>query len=135
MQDPYERVEYLQGAWADARADKTPDDCFIPYIQLHEFEAYLFCDVSQFASVSENAERQIEALGKVAADFQSPELIDEKTPPSKRIKKQFPEYDKVSDGPPMAKEIGLENIRSQCPHFDRWITRLENLGAKSRESH
>ena len=30
-----------------------------------------------------------------------------------------------------AETIGLENIRFKCPHFKRWIERLEKLGAKS----
>ena len=33
--------------------------------------------------------------------------------------------------PQAAETIGLENIRFKCPHFKRWIERLENLGAKS----
>ena len=40
---PYTRVEALERAWSD----ETRDRRFIPFIQLHEFEAYLFSDVSR----------------------------------------------------------------------------------------
>ena len=30
-----------------------------------------------------------------------------------------------------AETIGLENIRFKCPHFKRWIERLEKLGVRS----
>ena len=38
--DPYRRVEALEKSWLD----ETGDPRFIPFIQLHEFEAYLFVD-------------------------------------------------------------------------------------------
>ena len=39
---PYRRVAALEEAWAD----ETDDRRFIPHIQLHEYEAYLFTDLS-----------------------------------------------------------------------------------------
>ena len=32
----------------------------------------------------------------------------------------------------MAELIGLENIRSKCPHFNAWLERLEKLGSLDR---
>ena len=123
---PYKRVEVLEKFWFD----ETGDNRFIPFIQLHEFEAYLFCDVSRFDFFFDNAELKISALRKIAEQFQSPELIDdgEHTAPSKRIGSQFPEFVKPTDGPQIAERIGLENIRAKCPHFNGWIERLEKLG-------
>ena len=125
---PYERVVALETSWVDDTEDKR----FIPFIQLHEFEAYLFCDVSRFDFFFDNADSEISALLKIADQFQSPELIDDgqHTAPSKRISGQFPEYEdsKPTIGSQMAERIGLENIRSQCPHFKGWLERLENLG-------
>ena len=40
--DPYRRVEILEESWAK----ETNDLRFIPHIQLHEYEAYLFSDIS-----------------------------------------------------------------------------------------
>ena len=126
--DPYKRVEALEKSWLD----ETGDNRFIPFIQLHEFEAYLFSDVSRFASFFDNADSKISALGKIADKVQSPELIDDgqHSAPSKRISDQFPEYEdsKPTNGSQMAELIGLENIRSKCPHFNAWVERLEKLG-------
>jgi len=125
---PYKRVEALERSWFD----ETSDARFIPFIQLYEFEAYLFSDVSQFAFFFDNADSKISALQRVADGVLSPELINDgqHTAPSKRINDQFSEYErsKTRVGPQMAERIGLENIRSKCPHFRTWIERLESLG-------
>ncbi len=127
---PYKRVEYIEKRWYDV----TDDHRFIPFIQLHEFEAYLFTDVSRFAFFFEKAESRVTALQRVADESQSPELIDDglHTAPSKRVIAQFPEYSKTTVGPQMAERIGMGRIRSECPHFHRWIVRLENLGSSVR---
>lgn len=128
--DPYKRVEFLEKSWGA----RVSDSRFIPYIQLHEFEAYLFSDVSQFGFFFENASNRIVALKKILDDAQSPERIDDgqHTAPSKRIIQQFPDYKDMKPivGPQMAKRIGVENIRYMCSHFGNWLEQLENLGAK-----
>lgn len=43
--DPYRRIEALETSWAE----KTNDVRFIPHIQLHEYEAYLFADISKLS--------------------------------------------------------------------------------------
>ena len=129
--DPYRRVEALEKSWLE----ETGDSRFIPFIQLHEFEAYLFSDLSRLALFFDNANSGIAALRKIVEGVQSPEQIDDgqHTAPSKRIIEQFPEYDdlKPTVGPQAAETIGLENIQSKCPHFMKWIERLEKLGGKS----
>ncbi len=126
--DPYKRVEALERSWSD----ETDDHRFIPFIQLHEFEAYLFSDVSQFAFFFDNADSSISALQSMVNDVPSPELIDDgqHTAPSKRISNEFPEYSKTTVGSQMAERIGLENIRSKCPHFKAWVERLEKLRSR-----
>ncbi len=129
--DPYQRVEALEQSWLD----KTGDSRFIPFIQLHEFEAYLFSDVSRLALFFDNPSSGIAPLRRIVDGVQSPEQIDDgqHTAPSKRIIEQFPEYDdlKPTVGPQAAESIGLENIRSKSPHFKKWIERLEKLGEQS----
>jgi hypothetical protein len=41
----------------------------------------------------------------------------------------FPDYEgaKPTIGPQVGELIGLDMIRSKCPHFGRWLTRLEKL--------
>ena len=124
---PYDRVTCLEESWHA----ETNDHRFIPFIQLHEFEAYLLTDTANFSEFFDDSRRGIEELQSVADDAQSPELIDDgqHSAPSKRIISQFPTYEKLKTtvGPQMAKLIGLPKIRSACPHFDTWLSRLEQL--------
>ena len=107
------------------------DRRFIPYLQLHEFEALLFSDPGKFAVFFPHHEAEIIALSAVAAQFAGPEDIDDgpETAPSKRIGQQLPAYLKMkaAAGPQIAAAIGLPAIRAKCPHFNQWLTTLENL--------
>ena len=127
--NPYEQVGTLQEAWQEETVDKR----FIPFIQLHEFEAYLFVDVTRFPEFCDTPRRGITELQRVVDNVDSPELIDDgqHSAPSKRIIDQIPAYKRLksSVGPQMAEDIGLPAIRSKCPHFHEWVCRLERLGA------
>ena len=127
---PYKRVESLEATWSQLTNDKR----FIPFIQLHEYEAYLLADTSQFDFFFDNAGSKIAALQKIVGGETTPELINDgqHTAPSKRIIDQFPEYEdlKTTVGPQMAELIGLANIRDKCPHFNVWLERLEKLGTE-----
>ena len=126
---PYERVEILERALAENIGDRR----FIPYIQLHEFEALLLADPSKLALEFDGYNEQIQQLASMTSEFGSPELIDSgaHTAPSKRIIAKIPEYKpwKQSSGPITARRIGLSVLRSKCPHFGEWLGKLEALGA------
>jgi len=128
-QDPYQRVAALE----QAMKDDIGDPRFIPYIQLHEFEALLFAQPEAFECYYDQHKKQIASLATVCNDFENPELIDDgqDTAPSKRIGNQIPEYlaAKPTAGPMIAAEIGLDVIRAKCRHFNEWLTKLEELGA------
>jgi hypothetical protein len=47
------------------------------------------------------------------------------TAPSKRVQALVPGYEKPLLGTLAVIEIGLDKIRAECPHFQRWIERLE----------
>lgn len=104
---------------------------FTPYLQLHEFEALLLADPSKFDWIFIEHSEAIKRLVALTASFATPEDIndDPATAPSKRIIREIPEYEfqKASAGPIIASKIGLQVLRQKCPHFDSWITRLENL--------
>src|SRR5439155_124802 len=124
---PDKRVEALEKAFAIDIGDGR----FVPYIQLHEYEAYLFSDVTRFGYFYDHHEKQIAALKAVADRYAKPEMIDDgqHTAPSKRIIAELPDYEdaKSAVGPQVAGLIGLEVIRSKCPHFGDWLSRLEDL--------
>lgn len=126
---PHERVRFLESAFADDIRDHR----FIPHLQLHEFEAMLFCDPRVFCNLDDRAyTKAAEAMEAIRQEFASPELIDDgpKTAPSKRIIELIPDYAdmKSEDGPDLACIIGLPALRGQMPHFDAWLASLEALG-------
>ncbi len=102
-------------------------DKFIPYVQMHEFEALLFSDPKMLADGLELPD--CSATQSIRDQFQSPEEINdsEQTAPSKRIMGLNPGYSKVTDGILISQKIGLDTMRARCPHFNAWIARLEAL--------
>ena len=127
--DPYDRVKLLESALAD----DIDDWRFIPYVQLHEFEALLFANPSRFSVFFMDSDQQISQLEVIASDTNNPELIDDgsETAPSRRIISHIPEYahSKAVAGPQIARAITLDVMRQKCPHFNEWLTRLEQLDA------
>jgi hypothetical protein len=101
---------------------------FVPYIQLHEFEALVFSDTDVLSHILLNPSLKT-VLDKIVEDCGGPEDIDDgpATAPSKRIEELRPAYNKPSDGPDAAILIGVEKIRQSCPHFDAWLGSLEAL--------
>lgn len=126
---PRERVCALEQAFADDIGDRR----FIPYIQLHEFEALVLADPAKLRDLFPERENEICRLMSQLAHFDSPEDVDDgpNTAPSKRVSAAIPSYEgqKVAIGPLVAEAIGLSAIRAKCRHFDQWLTRLESLGA------
>lgn len=129
-QDPRARVESLEASWLADIGDQR----FIPFITLHEYEGLLFSEISHLEFFFENSRARIAKLKKMAESFDSPELINDgnQTAPSKRIIAEIPDYQgaKTTVGPQLAELIGLNEIRRKCPHFDAWISRLEQLGRR-----
>jgi hypothetical protein len=126
--DPYEKVKCIETAFAG----DINDNRFIPYIQLHEFEALLFSELDVLLLEYEERMAEVQNLKKqlsLAQYNNNPELINEKkeTSPSHRIIAQIPEYQKVNSGSLIADLISISNLRQKCRHFDEWITKLENL--------
>ena len=126
--EPADRVLELEKALAVELGDLR----FIPFLQLHEFESFLYCDLKQIQSRIENSEKAIAHLQAEVASFTCPEDINEgeTTAPSKRLIRHVPRYGylKESIGAPAASAIGLQVLREKCPHFGQWLARLEKLG-------
>lgn len=97
---------------------------FIPYIQLHEFEALLFSSGVAFGELFSPEES--DKLCKIVDEFSNPEEINT-TPdkaPSKRILDIVSGYDKVAHGGSIARRIGIKVIMARCPRFRAWVERL-----------
>ncbi len=121
----YDHVRHLE----EACNQEISHQKFSSYLSLHEFEALLFAAPETFANSFPELNLR-DALFAIRAQFQSPEEIndDPATAPSKRIKELCPIFRKRSDGPIIALEIGLAQIRAECPHFNEWLTKLEAVG-------
>lgn len=97
---------------------------FIPYIQLHEFEALLFSSDVGFKELFSS--KETDELSKIVRDYPNPEEINSspKGAPSKRILAIVPTYNKVLHGELIADTIGIETILERCPRFRAWVERL-----------
>ncbi len=64
---------------------------FLPYLQLHEFEALLFSDVSMFSKLKDVGSK-IKFFEKVVQEIENPEDINDvpNTSPAERIKRILP---------------------------------------------
>lgn len=115
-------VAQMGDSWNPAR--------FIPYVQMHEFEALLFSDTSKLAERAKKPEKISVEFERVLRSFSCPEEINDNydTCPSRRIKQHIEDYVKTVDGIIAARKIGLETMRQECPHFNEWITKLEGIG-------
>lgn len=101
---------------------------FVPFIVMHEFEGLLFSNPEAFARSISRPDLTAN-FAAIRGEFESPEEINdsEHHAPSKRIRDVFPAYEKPRSGTLAAYEIGIETIRSQCPHFQDWLHKLERL--------
>ena len=107
---------------------------FIPYIQLYEFEALLYCNIDVFRDNFEESEfADYPYLEETIRTNPNPETINNSfiTAPSKRLEKIFKNYSseggKIAYGSLLAQEIGLLTIREKCPRFNTWINKLESI--------
>lgn len=73
--------------------------------------------------------RFVDQLQRVRDSADSPEHINEgpNTHPSARLKALQPSYDKVLHGSGIAKCIGVQQIRTECAHFNAWLEKIETL--------
>jgi len=101
---------------------------FLPFVVVHEFEGLLFSDCAAFARGICRPDLE-PTFSQIREGFATPEEIDDSpvTAPSKRVEELVPGYEKPLLGALAILEIGLDPIRTECPHFDRWLHQLESL--------
>lgn len=104
-------------------------DCsrFIPFVVVHEFEGLLFSNCRAFARGVGRSELAPH-FKQIRDSFATPEDINDSPQncPSKRVEALVPGYQKPLHGTLAVLEIGLAEIRAECPHFADWLARLES---------
>jgi len=128
LTDAYAKVALLEQRMAEVVNSQR----FIPYIQLHEYETLLYADFQKWDIVFPQKASHIWALAREVKGDDNIELINdgERSAPSKRLIRVFPEYEgkKADYGYLLALHIGLDTLRGKCAHFNDWLTSLEALG-------
>lgn len=101
---------------------------FLPYIQMHEFEALLFSEPSALSEVMQDESSRAKLIA-IRKKFQTPEEINDSphTAPSKRVEGIFRHFRKAFHGVLAAKRITIEKMMLECPHFKEWVTALESF--------
>ena len=93
--------------------------------ELHEFEAYLYCNPDAFSVYGKKAPEQIK---KIVKEARGPENINTRrdTLPSRRLDNVIEGYtrSKILYTSGILEHLTLEQIRQECVHFDYWIDRV-----------
>lgn len=117
----------LQQALFAAVQKIRPYRFFLPYVQLHEFEALLFADAAGHALYPAGIAT---AVATVVAAYPNPEQINSRPEdaPSKRLAAIYrahqQTYRKVADAVDIAELIGMERLLERCPRFAEWVETL-----------
>lgn len=126
----YDQVTYLEEKFAVFVNKQN----FVPYIQLHEFESLVLCNIPELVRMYPNAERELNQLENLVKDDYNgnTELVDNgpDTAPSKRIIQALDgkyKYDKPQGGKLTTSSLGISALRTRCGHFNEWLTRIENF--------
>ncbi|MCP4451814.1 MAG: DUF4276 family protein [Planctomycetes bacterium] len=127
---PEQKAETLETATLKAVIEAYPDfnvrERFIPYIEMHEFEALLFSDADILA---QRADIDLDTIQEILEQHGEPEAINDNPTqaPSKQLIALNNRYRKVVMGKVIAESIGIPAIRKKCSHFNQWLFRLEKL--------
>jgi len=113
-------------------ADALPNQRFLPFVLVHEFEALVLVDVDRIPDAFPDGEASaVPDLLRRSIGALAPEQVNDgpTSAPSKRIIAALPTYKalKAIAGPEISAKIGVAAIRAKCPHFNQWLTRLEGL--------
>jgi len=103
----------------------NPQNRFIPFVAVHEFETLLF---SNSKVLAEHLHIEQNKVDEVLSEHDGcPEKINNspETAPSKRLEKWDARYGKTTAGIAIADAIGIDEMRKKCPLFDAWLRTLE----------
>jgi len=93
---------------------------------VHEFEALLFSDAEKLA---EHLKIKPQSIKDILIECGDPENINDssQTAPSKRLENLYRRYKKTTTGIAVARAIGIDKMREQCPIFNGLLNKIEFL--------
>lgn len=118
--NPQNRMRQIE---AIIDADIGQPNCRFHFM-LHEFEGILFSKPSSFGMIAD--ETTVQQIQAIRDSYPTPEHINNspETAPSKRLEALIPNYAKVLNGTLLSKDMGIDSILGQCPHFSEWVQYL-----------
>ncbi len=122
LKSPAESIVCVENKLFERIANKR----FLPYIQMHEFEALLFSSSKGFEYFHSQESTVMKKINKIINEYPNPEDINQgiETAPSKRLKSIIIGYDKINQGNLIALETSLEVILQKCHRFKAWVNNL-----------
>ena len=130
IDDAYKKVSFLEASLADSlKSDGVNIENFLPHLQLHEFEAFMFVDSSKtLEKLKQASSDQRKRYEQIVKEYDNPELINTDKGPSIHMQEAFSGlFQKSTTGVIITESIGLDALRNKCPHFDQWIKKLEKI--------
>lgn len=131
--EPARIAELLNAGAVQQMGCECPDiprmeERYIPFTAVHEFEALLLSNPEILASGLNISVAEVQSVVSAAG---GPEFVNNspQTAPSKRLEAwcrqglELP-YRKTVQGITIAREIGIDTMRAQCPLFHAWLLRL-----------
>ena len=121
--DIWNRMKKIEAAIND---DVGEPNCLFHFM-LHEFEAILFSNPTSFNIIADDT--IVEQIQGIKDSFITPEHINSspETAPSKRLENLIPNYAKIKNGTLLSKDMGIDIIMEQCPHFREWVDLIVGL--------
>ncbi|MBR5041098.1 MAG: DUF4276 family protein [Clostridiales bacterium] len=118
--DIFARTNQIEKA---IEADIGEQNCMFHFM-LHEFEGVLFSNPTSFSLIANND--VVASVQTIRDSYQTPEHINSspQTAPSKRLEALIPHYAKIKNGTLLARDMGIDIIIQQCPHFREWIQKI-----------
>lgn len=122
--DIYERIDKIE---ATINRDIGQENCMFHFM-LHEFEGVLFSNPESFGLIS--GDEVVNEIREIRKSYPNPEYINNspETAPSKRLEKLIPNYAKIKNGTLLSKDMGIDMILAECPHFRKWVEKIICLG-------
>ena len=121
--DIHERIKQIEQT---INADIAQRNCNFHFM-LHEFEGILFSKPASFALIADGD--VVESVQTIRDSYPTPEHINNspETAPSKRLEALIPNYAKIKNGTLLSKDMGIDVIMNECPHFKSWIESISVL--------